>query len=263
MQGSSESVSATKPSAGSRILLRVARRSVRRTGATIIYEALHQAIATMVLRPGEPIQEKALAQQFSVSRTPVREALLHLSRDGLVDLIPQSGTFVSRIAIGAIHEAAVIRRALEAVTVTRTAEISGAAELARLDMVLARQRLSDEIGNTVDFHEADEAFHETIALIAGYATIWQVVRQNKVQVDRVRRLTLPVAGRMKQVIQEHLHIRDAIAAHDAAAAVAALDYHLNMIVPDVDRLSTQYPEYFFGRPEECASLDRDASVDGR
>jgi len=235
------------------------QQPVRRTGATMIYDALFQSIAVMELLPGEPLQEKTLTQRFGVSRTPVREALLHLARDGLVDLLPQSGTFVGRIPIGAIHEAAVIRRALEEITVSRLAEIAGPADIARLDMVLARQRLSAQIGDTDGFHEADEAFHEMLALMAGYTTIWQVVRQTKVQMDRVRRLTLPDAGRMDLVVEEHRQIRDAIAAKDAEAAKAALDYHLSVIVPDVGRLSLLYPDYFIGGIEEFNSFGPDGA----
>lgn len=234
-------------------------RSIRKTNATVIYEALFQSIATMELLPGAPLQEKVLTQRFNVSRTPVREALLHLSRDGLVDLYPQSGTFVSRIDIGALRQTVVIRRALEAETAMQAATLATASDLARLDMVLARQRLSDEVGDPVTFHEADESFHATMAAIARYETVWELVRQTKVQIDRVRRLTLPAAGRMKRVIAEHLRIREAIAAKNPEAAVAALHAHLSVIVPDVDQLGAQYPDYFVGRAEPFAVVGASAS----
>ncbi|MEF2072441.1 GntR family transcriptional regulator [Consotaella aegiceratis] len=218
---------------------------VRRvTTATAIYEQLHQAIVGMALRPGESLHEKTLTQRFGVSRTPVREALLTLAKDGLVDLIPQSGTFVARIPVGALAEASVIRVSLERTTVERTAAVAVPDDIARIDGILGRQRLAADHGETSGFHKADEAFHEAIALIAGYPNIWRLLRQVKVQIDRARLLTLPVEGRMHQVIEEHERIREAIARNDIDGSRTAMESHLNALAPNVDRLRTQYPDYF-------------------
>lgn len=221
------------------------RPSLRRvTTATAIYDELYEAIVNMRLVPGTPLQEKALTQRFGVSKTPVREALIRLAEDGLVDIYPQSGTFVSHVPLASIPEAAVIRLALEDTAVQRTAEIASATDLAQLDARLASQQMLAALGDIDAFHEADEAFHDAIALIAGYPSISRLLRQVKVQINRARRLTLPVPGRMHQVIAEHALIRDAIARHDVAAARAAMRAHLSVVIPDVDRLRVQYPDYF-------------------
>ena len=68
--------------------------------------------------------------------------------------------------------------------------------------------------------------------------------QVKLQMDRARRLTLPVPGRMDHVIGEHIVIRDAIAHHDIDAARAAMKLHLSAMIPDVETLHVQYPGYF-------------------
>lgn len=221
------------------------RPPVRRvTTATVIYHELYEAIVNMRLVPGTPLQEKTLTQRFGVSKTPVREALIRLAEDGLVDIYPQSGTFVSHIPIGSLPEATVIRLALEDTAIQRATEIATPADIAQLDTKLANQRMLAELGDIDAFHEADEAFHEAIALIAGYPNIWKLLRQVKVQINRARRLTLPVAGRMEQVIGEHVVVRDAMARHDVAAARVALRDHLNVFIPDVGRLRLQYPDYF-------------------
>jgi DNA-binding GntR family transcriptional regulator len=219
-------------------------RLSRVTAATAIHRELHDAIAGMQLVPGTPLQEKALTQRFGVSRTPVREALIRLAEDGLVDIFPQSGTFVSRVPVGAIPQAVVIRQALEDVTIARVATSAGPADLARLDAILARQRFLADLGDVRAFHEADEAFHEAIADIAAFPGIWVLLKQVKLQMDRARRLTLPVLGRMSHVIGEHTEIRDAVERHDVEAARAAMKIHLSAVIPDVDRLRLQYPHYF-------------------
>lgn len=219
-------------------------QSERRTNATVIYESLYKSIARMELRPGEPLQERMLTEHFGVSRTPLREALLRLQGDGLVELLPQAGTFVSRIPISAIREAIIIRRGLEEIAITRIAEVADSKDVARLDGTIAQQRLAVSIDDMSGFHDADEAFHETIARNAGFTMLWPMVRQMKVHLDRLRVLSLPIEGRMHVTVEEHQKIRDAIARNDVEGARAAMHEHLGVMVPYIDTLSASYPDYF-------------------
>lgn len=219
-------------------------RHGRVTTAMAIFERLHAAIVALDLVPGTALQEKLIAEQFGVSRTPVREALIRLAEAGLVDIFPQSGTFVSRIPLSAIPEAVIVRQALECVTVEMAAAVAEPGDVARLDAILARQEAFAALGDTGAFHGTDEAFHEEIAAIARHPGIWRVVRQAKVQIDRARRLTLPAPGRMNQVIAEHRTVRDAIARHAAAAARAAMQQHLNAVIVDIQELVDSQPDYF-------------------
>jgi DNA-binding GntR family transcriptional regulator len=220
-------------------------KAVRRvTTASAIHEHLLDEILSLQLPPGTALQEKLIAEEFGVSRTPVREAIIRLAEAGLVDIFPQSGTFVSRVPVNAIPEAVMIRKALEGATVETAAEAAGAAGVTRLDAIIARQRTLAGAGDTGAFHEADEAFHEAIADVSGHPGVWKLLKQVKVQIDRARRLTLPVLGRMDLVIAEHVIIRDAIAARDPAAARAAMMIHLSAVIPDIGLLVEQYPDYF-------------------
>ncbi|MDM9623878.1 GntR family transcriptional regulator [Rhizobium sp. S96] len=216
----------------------------RVTTADAIFDRLHADILSLRLPPGMPLQEKRIAEEFNVSRTPVREALLRLSEGGLVDIYPQSGTVVSQVPVSAIPEAVVVRKALEGTTVEQAAEIATASDIDRLDAIISRQRSLAALGDTSGFHEEDEAFHEAIAAIAGYPGIWTILKTVKVQIDRARRLSLPVLGRMENVVQEHGWIRDAIASHDVVAAREAMMHHLSAVIPDVAELRTRYPDYF-------------------
>jgi len=190
------------------------------------------------------LQEKRIAEEFGVSRTPVREALLRLAEAGLVDIFPQSGTFVAKVPVAAIPEAVVIRKALEGTTVAAACRSATKADVARLDSTIARQRVHADHNEPSQFHEQDEAFHEAIASIAGYPGIWTLLKSVKIQIDRTRRLTLPALGRMGSVIEEHVTIRNAIAAHDEAAAHAAMMHHLSAVLPDVAELRLMHPGYF-------------------
>ncbi|OWW04642.1 GntR family transcriptional regulator [Rhizobium sp. R72] len=216
----------------------------RVTTADAIFDRLYADILALRIPPGMQLQEKRIAEEFAVSRTPVREALLRLSEGGLVDIYPQSGTVVSRVPVSAIPEAVVVRKSLEGTTVERAAEIATTADIGRLNSIIARQQSLAALGETSAFHEEDEAFHEAIAGIAGYPGIWTILKSVKVQIDRARRLTLPALGRMDNVVHEHELIRDAIAAHDQETARRAMMHHLSAVIPDVAELRTQYPDYF-------------------
>jgi DNA-binding GntR family transcriptional regulator len=222
----------------------VGRRLRRVTTAGAIYERLYADIISLRMPPGLFLQEKRIADEFGVSRTPVREALLRLSEGGLVDIFPQSGTVVSRVPVSAIPEAVIVRKALEGTTAEMAAQTATVADVARLDAIIARQRAHAAVGNASSFHEEDEAFHEAITQISGYPGIWGILKTVKVQIDRARRLALPALGRMGNVVSEHMIIRDALAAHDAAAARSAMIHHLSAVIPDVDELRSRYPDYF-------------------
>lgn len=220
------------------------RRARRITSATQVFEALRTEIIALRLLPGTPLQDKTLIERFQVSRTPVREALIRLAELGLVDVFPQSGTFVARVPVSAIPEAVLIRRALESITVEKAAQAATPQRLAMIDLAIGRQKAAARVNDTDAFHEADEAFHAAVADLAGHPGIWTLLTQVKVQVDRARRLTLPMLGRMDQVMAEHVTIRDAIAAGDADAAKTAMQAHVSAVIPDVDTLKGRFPNYF-------------------
>jgi DNA-binding GntR family transcriptional regulator len=217
---------------------------VRISAAMTIYRALHADLVSMTLAPGTALTEKALTERFNVSRTPVREALIRLGEDGLVDILPQSGTFVSRIPVGQIPEAVIIRKALEGATVARAAATASRYDIAHLDQIIVVQRQLAAIDDATAFLAADESFHEAIAVISGHPGIWDYLKPAKAQIDRARRLTMLALHRMNQAIEEHQIIRDAIANHDPAAAVAAMDHHLGAVIPDIAQLRDQYPDCF-------------------
>jgi len=218
--------------------------ALRATAASLVQDALRREILDMVLRPGMPLSEKDLTARFGMSRTPVREALIRLKEEGLVEIFPQAGTFVARIPAGAIPEAVFIRQALECATVAVLAGMAGRDEVARLDATIAALHEALEARDQERFHLADEDFHEALADIAGYPGAWKLAQAAKSQIDRCRRMTLPVPGRMAMVIREHLAIVDAIRRRDGPAAVAAMRQHLGTLLPDLVHLTASHPDYF-------------------
>ena len=226
------------------------RRSGRPRAATAsarVYSDLRAELVSLQRRPGEAISEAEIALFYGVSRTPVREAILKLSDEGLVEIFPQSGIFVARIPLAALPEAIVIRKALEETTARLAAERATSSQILNLHSILERQREASAAADRGLFHQADEAFHATIADVATYPGIWKLIQQVKVHVDRYRRLTLPQQGRMEQVIAEHEVIMSAIERHDVAAAGIAMGKHLERLLADLSATQNVNPEFFDGQ----------------
>jgi DNA-binding GntR family transcriptional regulator len=218
------------------------------TAAQMIYRTLRGDILALRLPPGSPLADRDLGQRFGVSRTPIREALIRLAEDGLVEVRPQSGTSVARIPIRQLPEALVVRQALEERAVQLAASGRSEDDVASLRRIVKRQQAMAGIGDAESFHEADEAFHEAIAAIAGYPALWRLAQQAKTQIDRVRRLTLPVEGRMRQVIREHEVIIAAISSSNPTLATEAMHRHLAAVLPDGAEISRRHPDYFTATP---------------
>ena len=214
------------------------------TAASRIYADLRGELVSLARQPGEAISESEIALSYGVSRTPVREAILKLADEGLVEIFPQSGINVSHISIAALPEAIVVRKALEETTARLAAERATPSQILALRSTVERQREADAAGDREAFHQADELFHATIAEVAGYPGIWKLIQQVKVNVDRFRRLTLPQAGRMTLVIDEHQRILSAIEAHDVNGAALTMGRHIERLLGDIAAIKDINPEFF-------------------
>jgi len=215
------------------------------SASAAIYRTLRAEIIWLARKPGEAIIEKDIAQAQSVSRTPVREALLRLVAEGLVDTVAKSGTFVARIPISALPEAIVVRKALEQVTARAAATRARRSQITDLKAILERQREAEAVGDRAAFHRADEAFHGAVAVAAGYPGIWSLVQGVKTQIDRYRLLTLPQPGRMAQVIREHAAVVTAIERHDPDRAAAAMEGHLDGLQISMEDIRRMNPDFFY------------------
>lgn len=207
-----------------------------------VYSLLRDRIVGMSLLPGERLSEAEIARLLDVSRQPVREAFIKLSEDGLVDIRPQRGTFVCRISQDAVGEARFVREAIEADIVRHLAGQRDAALIARLHAELAEQEATSE-EDAAGFIRLDERFHQLLAEAAGNPFAWSVIRDIKLQMDRVRFLSM-ARFPMRKLIGQHRAIVDAIEAADRDAAEAAMRAHLREILQDLPVIGREHPDYF-------------------
>lgn len=203
-------------------------------------DALRTAILTGVLPPGTKVSEQEIADTIGTSRQPVREAFLRLSAEGLLDIRPQRGTYVSKITAAEVLDARFVREAVEADLIRLACENADATAVAGLGDLLAAQAAA---GDAAGFMALDEAFHRAIAQIAGKARAWDHLQRLKSQMDRVRFLQLkdfPVS----KLIAQHGAMVEAIATNNADVAEAEVRAHLRLIEADLPGIQAAHPDYF-------------------
>ena len=207
-----------------------------------IAQALRDAIVTLELKPGDTVSESDIATRFGVSRQPVREAFIQLSEQGLVRVRPQRSTEIVRISIRDVLNARFVRAALEVAVVRKAAEQGASLKPDTFDEVFARQTAASDANDYRAFHLQDDAFHRMIARIAGHDYVWKLIDAQKIQMDRVRYLSLALG--MPVTIEEHRAIARAILAGDADGAEALMRAHLYKIDTTIYQIRDLNREYF-------------------
>lgn len=216
-----------------------------RMAAPQVFEKLREMILALELAPGTVLSRAELAVQFGVSQTPVREALIKLGEEGLVDIFPQHATVVSRIGLAAARQAHFLRLAIELEVVSTLAGLPAAeleALLPRLKAQIDAQAKAMGRSEASAFVAADRAFHQLMIEAAGVPGLGDLIRQRSGQVDRLRRLHLPAKGKMQAVVADHKRIVEAIAARDAVGAQRALRGHLSGTLSQAEEIRRKHPE---------------------
>ncbi|MDF2619803.1 MAG: GntR family transcriptional regulator [Xanthobacteraceae bacterium] len=201
-----------------------------------IYERLRRAITTLIVLPSEALSEKELSLQLGVSRTPVREALIRLADEGLVDILPQRGSFVAPIRLRDVEEAQFIRESLEVAVARRLAGHCSPRFLSELKLNLARQESAVAEQDRDFFLELDEAFHRGLCEEAGLSKSWRVIQSVKLQMDRVRYLSLPEPGHLDVLLAQHRQITEAIERGQADEAGLHMSAHLKEVLGSANLL---------------------------
>src|SRR3954470_10096908 len=221
----------------------ISRTNGARAGLAV-YEALRDAIISTELEPGQQISENEIADKLGVSRTPVREALARLRDDQLVQIVPQLGTFVSRISVAGVDDAQFLRVALECSAVRLAAERADAAGVAELGAVVTRQELARDAFDASAFFVLDDQLHSTLCELSGRPIAWTIVARANEHLNRVRRLSLAEPSYIAEMIEEHKAVVDAVGRGEPDAAEEALRHHLRMVLSDLPNIRTAHPEYF-------------------
>lgn len=201
-----------------------------------VYIYLRRRIRELQLPPRSPLRKNEIALECGVSRAPVSEAIARLAAEGLVDVFPQNGSFVSPIRPKDIREAMFIRMGLEIEAVKRVTQEADPAVLERLDNNIEAQAdaLRSKKLDLAHYDDLDEALHAEIIAATHLTRAMHILESARVLLDRPRFLALPEHHRPEASFSEHQRLVDAIKTGDPDLAAAAMRVHLNMVASAID-----------------------------
>lgn len=209
-----------------------------------VYQSLKEAILTLAFRPGDIIRKPEICDRLGVSRSPVADAVARLAADGLVDVVPQAGTFVTRLSMTDIREGAFIREAIEVAAAELVARQITEDQLRELRRNVRLQETLVADGDQQGFMQLDGQLHEMMLSFTGFPRLPQVAQTAWLSVHRARQLILPVAGRLQTTLDEHRAILAAFEARDPDAARLAVQHHLRQLLTYLAPLERAHPELF-------------------
>ena len=218
------------------------------TLANRVYLSLREAIVGLRYAPGEVLRKAEVCAALNVSRSPVSGAVARLAADGLVDVHPQAGTYVSRISMAEIREGAFIREALELAAIEHVARRVTDEQIGLLKRNLRIQRVMLDDGDQTGFYEHDAQMHELLLAFTSYRRLCRISESVRSQLDRARQLLLPAPGRLQEAYREHEAVVRALEARDAERAREALRHHLGQLVTMLTTLATREPALFHSDP---------------
>lgn len=214
-----------------------------RSAASQVYEYLRELIVTLALEPGTPLSRTQVAECLDLSPMPVRDALSRLEKEGLVEIFPQHLTRVRAIDLDSARQMHVLRLSVELEIVHGLAKAPNPAIAKSLLAAIAKQRACLEVDDIGGFIQFDQEFHKTMYEAAQLMSVWHMIRNGSGNLDRLRRLHVPLNGKAQTVLEEHAGIARAIGEGDPLAAQGWVRKHLSGTLAELDSLRARYPNY--------------------
>ena len=226
-----------------------------RTVSETVYDILHRNIINLNLVPGTVMSEKDISEKMKVSRTPVREAFIKLSNEDLVDVIPQKGSFVSKISLTRVKEERFLRESLELAVVEDLICHKENIDFADLKRNLELQEKALAQGDDAGFTELDDEFHALLFREAGKARCYDVIVSFSGHYRRVRVLSISVEGVSESNIRHHKELISMIEQRELDSALALMKDHLRKLNTEKDVVVDKFKDFFRDDSVKSGSLN--------
>lgn len=191
------------------------------------YDSIRDSILSGGWEIGELYNEKAIAADLGISRTPVREALLELATQGLVIFLPRRGIMVNRFTRRDVEEIFELRKAIELAAVEKVTKTSPPFDLIEIEESLLQQRKAAKEKDYLTFMEADRSFHTYFSKLTNNRRMIEILGNLRDMIHLMGYKALSAEGRASKVIDEHEKIFQAVKKGQPQKARQALAYHLN------------------------------------
>ena len=198
------------------------------------YDALRDAIIRLELAPRQPLTERVLSEQLGVSKSPIRDALIRLERDGLVRSTPFKGFEVAPLDERECRDVFQFREALETYCVARFTRQADEATLAAIEATHREQARLIQDGQPLAAYTRSR-FHGLLMESTGNPTFVFGSRLVQAHIQRIQRVAVTIAGQIEQTHREHESILEAIRARDAGAAAERMREHIYSVLEQVVR----------------------------
>lgn len=219
-------------------------RMERKSIQTLVYEELKRNIMSMRLEPGQAMSTQEIATKLNVSRTPVREAFLHLQEEGLVEMIPQRETIVSRIDLKRVDQEKFIRECLELGVINKFLVKKNGEAIQKMSKFIEVQKQCDEKRDFVGFLDADDQFHKVLFDVTDQQMAWATIAGRNGHYNRLRILFIQKDTVMEDSIQQHADIVRLLEMGDEERLSKALTSHIQRLDVGKTGLAAAYPDYF-------------------
>jgi DNA-binding GntR family transcriptional regulator len=227
----------------------------RSRNATVqVFEHLRELIVSLAVNPGTVLARPELCAYYGLSLSPVREALLRLEEEHLVDIYPQHQTRVRCIDLAQARQAHFLRLSVELEMAQVLAQRADPVLAGALLDLVERQRACLEAGDLAGFTALDMAFHRRMYDAAALPDLWSLNRSRSGNLDRLRRMHLPMNGKAQSILAQHAEIAHCIGRGDVVAAQGMVRRHLSDTLGAIDALRARYPDLLLPADYQPAPL---------
>lgn len=207
------------------------------------YRIMRRNILLLDMKPGEVIVEKDISSKLQLSRTPVREALLELCRERLVEIYPQRGTRVALMDARLVDQGRFLRETVELALLELACKSFTVVQISLMERNLEEQEYEAEHGDMISFFLKDNEFHRILFTACGKETVFDAIGCYLPHFTRERMLRLQMFN-TKELVRDHRNILEAIKRGDCRIAKLHLSEHLDHVMCDQQILLEGFPEYF-------------------
>ncbi len=221
----------------------VSEKLANETNREYAFRIIRQNIIDLNLKPGSMVGEQELAQELNISRTPVHEAFLELSKTRIVEILPQRGCRVSLIDTALVEEARFIRETMESKIVEMACRLVTPEDLNQLEANIKLQEFYIANPAPQVILDLDNVFHQSLYKICNMMQCYYMVKSMNIHFDRIRSMSLTSVKDLK-IVADHRLLLDALTKRDAEQARSILVKHLSRIQYDEKEIREKYPDYF-------------------
>lgn len=221
----------------------VPQKYERESNRDFALRAIRENIVNLELKPGSMVSEQEIADALNLSRTPVHEALQEIALTGIINVVPQKGSYVCYINMDYVDEAIFCRATLESAIAQMACKNAGDSDIARLEENLSLQEFYVTKNNVEKFMELDNEFHHIIYEIANKKLCYKLMKMVNIHHDRIRELHLH-SSNPNAVLEEHKAILECFKTQDGEKVKDLIVKHVTKFYLDADEIKKKYAQYF-------------------